>query len=375
MMVSPGAGRRLGVANPKLEQLQEAIGSIDVDLSQDEIVALKLRIARAPVRSEGHPFSLKASIKETLVKMSLLNSQRPAIDRRRHLLAGQVSELTVINADGTGRQVIFEAGELIEAPNWTPDGKWLVFNADGRLYKISPDGKEGPIRINTAPIEDLNNDHVLSPDGKTAYLSSRDRHLYAVPLEGGTPKRVSPAQAHQRQYIYYLHGVSPDGETLAYVGYEKSAEGQVVTTICTMPAAGGPIRELTDAKCFVDGPEFSTDGKWIYFNSEAAATQPGHAQLFRMRPDGSGMEQMTHDERVNWFPHFSPDGSMVAYISFPAGTIGHPADKHVFIRIMDPEGRNKRDIDGFMGGQGTINVNSWAPDSKRLAYVTYPVLG
>jgi Tol biopolymer transport system component len=307
--------------------------------------------------------------------MSLLNTQRIAMDRRRRLQAGQVSELTVINADGTGRQVIFEACELFEAPNWTPDGKWLVFNADGRLYKISPDGNVGPNRINTAPIEDLNNDHVLSPDGRTAYLSSRDRHLYAVSLEGGAPKRLSPNQANERQYIYYLHGISPDGLTLSFVGYEKSAEGQMITRICTIPAAGGPVQELTDGKCLVDGPEFSTDGKWIYFNSEAAATQPGHAQIFRMRPDGSDVEQLTFDERVNWFPHFSPDGTMVAYLSFPAGSIGHPADKHTVLRIMSPDGHNKRDLDGFLGGQGTINVNSWSPDSKRLAYVTYPILG
>ncbi len=307
--------------------------------------------------------------------MSLLNTQRPPMDKRRRLRDGQVSELTVINADGSGRRVIFEACELFEAPNWTPDGKWLVFNADGRLYRISPDGTDGPHRINTAPIEDLNNDHCLSPDGRTLYLSSRDRHLHAVPLEGGQPRRLSPDQACERQFIYYLHGVSPDGQTLAFVGYEKSAEGKQITTICTMPAAGGPIRELTDKRYLVDGPEFSPDGAWIYFNSEEAATQPGHAQIFRMRPDGSGMQQITFDERVNWFPHFSPDGSMVAYLSFPAGTIGHPADKHCFIRIMDPDGGNRRDLDGFLGGQGTINVNSWAPDSKRLAYVTYPIIG
>ncbi len=307
--------------------------------------------------------------------MTILNTQRPPIDQRRRLQPYQVSELVVINADGTGREVIFESCELFEAPNWTADGCWLVFNMDGRLYRISPDGHEGPIRINTAPIEDLNNDHVLSPDGRTAYLSSRDRHLYAVPLEGGIPARLSPDQAHARQYIYYLHGVSPDGQTLSYVGYEKDSDGKMVTRICTLPASGGAIRELTDGRCFVDGPEFSRDGQWIYFNSEATATRPGHAQIFRMRPDGSGMQQLTFDERVNWFPHFSPDGTTVAYLSFPSGTTGHPADKHVLVRLMSPDGTSKRDLDGFLGGQGTINVNSWSPDSKRLAFVAYPVVG
>ncbi|MBV9538716.1 MAG: PD40 domain-containing protein [Acidisphaera sp.] len=307
--------------------------------------------------------------------MSLLNTQRPAMDKRRRLRPSQISELVVINADGTRREVIFESCELFEAPNWTPDGRWLVVNADGRLYKISPDGREGPIRINTAPIEDLNNDHVLSPNGRVVYLSSRDRHLYAAPFDGGAAKRLSPDQARERQYVYYLHGVSPDGQSLSFVGYEKSGTGDTITRICTMPAAGGAIRELTDGRSFVDGPEYSSDGAWIYFNSEAAATQPGHAQIFRMRADGSTMQQITFDERVNWFPHFSPDGTKVAYLSFPAGTIGHPPDKNVLIRLMDPDGSHRRDLDGFLGGQGTMNVNSWSPDGERLAYVAYPIVG
>jgi TolB protein len=297
-------------------------------------------------------------------------SQRIPIAMRRRLGNSQLSELVVIDADGGNRQVIYEVAELIEAPNWTPDGKWLIFNADGRLFRISPDGRDGPHRIDTAPVEDANNDHCLSPDGKLIYISSRDRHIYVVPIEGGAPKRVTPDQPPERQYQYYLHGVSPDGATLAYVGY---ARGPGVTQVCTLPAAGGPITELTDGGCKVDGPEYSPDGAWIYFNSEAAAKRPGHMQIFRIRPDGSGQEQLTDDERVNWFPHVSPDGSMVAYLSYPEGTLGHPADKDVLIRIMAPDGGDERQIDAFFGGQGTINVNSWSPDSRRLAYVAYPV--
>src|SRR5690606_25132630 len=114
------------------------------------------------------------------------------------------------------------------------------------------------------------------------------------------------------------------------------------------------------------------DGAWIYFNSERASTLPGHAQCFRMRPDGSGVEQLTFDERVNWFPHISPDGQSIVYISYPPGTLGHQPDKDVILRFMYPEGSGQRDIVAFNGGQGTINVNSWAPDSKRFAYVAYP---
>ncbi len=124
-----------------------------------------------------------------------------------------------------------------------------------------------------------------------------------------------------------------------------------------------------------DGPEYSPDGAWIYFNSERSAGEPGHSQCFRMRPDATGVEQLTFDERVNWFPHLSPDGQSVVYISFPRGTLGHPADREVIIRFMLPDGSGQRDVVSCFGGQGTINVNSWAPDNKRFAYVAYPVNG
>jgi len=289
----------------------------------------------------------------------------------RRLLSGQVSELVVANRNGDTVSMIYETLELIEAPNWTMDGRWLVYNADGRLFRIATDGAQGPQRINTAPIENLNNDHVLAPDGQHVFVSANDGHLYRCSLQGGQPHKISNDRDPARQFKYYLHGVSPDGSTLAYVGLETQA-GRTLTRICTIPAAGGQDRQLTDGACAVDGCEYSADGAWLYFNSEAAATQPGHAQIFRMRPDGSGTEQLTHDKRVNWFPHAAPDGTLFSYISFPEGTLGHPSDKDVIIRTMAPDGSDIRDIERFNGGQGTINVTSWSPDSQRFAYVRYP---
>ncbi|WP_338198662.1 hypothetical protein [Candidatus Nephthysia bennettiae] len=130
---------------------------------------------------------------------------------------------------------------------------------------------------------------------------------------------------------------------------------------------------MTDDEFADDGAEFSPDGEWIYFNSERGSTRPGHAQLFRIRPDGSALQQLTFDERVNWFPHLAPDGSQLAYVSFPPGTLGHPADREVIIRLMAPGGGTPRDLATVFGGQGTMNVPSWGPDSRRLALVEYPV--
>ncbi len=241
----------------------------------------------------------------------------------RRLQPRQVSELVIATRDGSGISVIYDTAELIEAPNWTPDGAWLIYNADGRLFRISPDGSDGPHRINTAPVENLNNDHVVAPDGRSVYLTSNDGHLYRAPIGGGTPQRLSNFHDPARGYRYYLHGVSPDGAMLAYVGLERAGAG-VITRICTIPAAGGSDTILTDGDCPVDGPEFSADGAWIWFNSEAGARRPGDAQIFRIRCDGTGIEQMTHDDRVNWFPHPSPDGTLISYLSYPPGTVGHP---------------------------------------------------
>ncbi|RYE08182.1 MAG: biopolymer transporter Tol [Hyphomicrobiales bacterium] len=295
----------------------------------------------------------------------------PFTRKFRELLPGQRSELTLINADGTGREVIFVADEIIEAPNWHPDG-YLVFNAGGEIWRINADGS-GLKRIETGTIRDLNNDHVISPDGRTIYLSnSGDFALYAVGIEGGTPRKVSNDHAGEYKFMHFLHGISPDGKTLSYVGIE-GPEGQRRINLFTIPAAGGPDTRLSDVSYPNDGPEYSPDGQWIYFSSERNATQPGHAQCYRMRPDGTGIEQLTHDERVNWFPHPSPDGQLYAYISYPQGTLGHPADKAVRIMLMPPDGSWHKQLDAFNGGQGTINVNSWSPDSQRFAYVTYPI--
>ncbi|MEI6075729.1 MAG: biopolymer transporter Tol [Verrucomicrobiota bacterium] len=282
------------------------------------------------------------------------------------------SQMMVMAVDGSDQRIVYMTRDRIEAPNWSPDGKWLIYNSKGRLWRIRADGSNPvPEQIPTGNINEVNNDHVISPDGQTVYFSAGG-HLYGVPIAGGQPKRISNEQAPERKFRYYLHGISPDGKTLAYVGVE--AVGGDLTgriDLYTIPVAGGPDTRLTNFPR-PDGPEYSPDGKWIYFNSELRAKVLGHSQCYRMAPDGTGVEQLTHDERVNWFPHLSPDGNWVVYLSFPPGTVKHPLDKDVILRRMKPDGREQADIIGFNGGQGTINVNSWSPDSKHFAFVMYP---
>ena len=281
-----------------------------------------------------------------------------------------VARLMTIGIDGSDPRVVLETTG-IEAPNWSHDGKWLVVNGSGALWRIAADGSTKLEKIPTGDVKGVNNDHVLSPDGAMIYFSASE-HIYAVPFEGGEPRRVSNDHAPERKFKHFLHGISPDGRTLAYVGVEVAGDdpwGRL--DLYTIPSAGGGDTRLTDTPAPDDGPEYSPDGQWIYFNSELNAKVPGHAQCFRMKPDGTGIEQLTHDERVNWFPHISPDGKWIVYISFPPGTVKHPADKNVILRRMKPDGSGQADIIAFNGGQGTINVNSWSPDSRRFAFVAY----
>jgi Tol biopolymer transport system component len=284
---------------------------------------------------------------------------------------GQRAELFVIDvASGEPRLVHSSKKFLFEAPNWTPDGEWLVVNGDGKLFRTAASGEGGLEEIALDGVPPINNDHVLSPDGGTVYVSADDGHIYAVPFSGGSGRRVT--NDHGNRFAHYLHGVSPDGATLSYIGAKTKKDGRTITDVFTIPSAGGVDVRITDDAVPDDGAEFSPDGKWIYFNSERGSDKPGHAQLFRIAPDGVVLEQLTHDKRVNWFPHPSPDGTRVAYVSYRKKTAGHPADQDVQIRILDLD-LTVHELVSVFGGQGTMNVPSWSPDSKHLAYVAYPI--
>lgn len=289
----------------------------------------------------------------------------------RTLRPGQRARIATLDVDSGEEQVVHESTSVLyEAPNWTLDGGSLVVNGAGHLYRLPPVAGGAPERIDLGDLPELNNDHVLDPDGVHVFVSANDGHIYRAPLAGGTAVRITNDNGGR---LHFLHGVSPDGGTLAYVGLVPDTDGTwTPPNVFTIPASGGPDTQLTDDSFPDDGAEFSPDGTWIYLNSERAGTAPGHAQLFRMRPDGSEIEQLTFDERVNWFPHLSPDGTRIAYVSFPPGTQGHPPDLDVILRLCDADGGNVRDLRRLLGGQGTMNVPSWSPDGGRIAFVEYP---
>ncbi len=289
----------------------------------------------------------------------------------RTLADGQRCQVVVTSADGESSDVVYETDRLLlEAPNWTLDGRALILNGRGLLWRLDLDTRE-ITTIDVTGIPALNNDHVLAPDGETIYLSANDWHIYSAPLAGGAAQRIT---GDGPPPLHFLHGVSPDGTTLAYIGLEPDGDDMWARAdVFTIPVGGGISTRLTDSPSPSDGAEYSPDGSWIYFNTEQFSSAPGQAQIARMRVDGSEVQQLTFDDSVNWFPHWAPDGRTASYISFPPGTIGHPADVEVQLKVVvNDEWTRPLTVATLLGGQGTINVNSWAPSSDRFAYVAYP---
>lgn len=288
----------------------------------------------------------------------------------RTLAPGQVCRILAVDpVTGDSRTILESHDVAFEAPNWTPDGRWIVVNAAGALYRAPAAGGEA-VRIDSGALDDSNNDHLVSRDGTTIYSSSETTgHLFAVPLEGGEAVRVSPDR--DGVFGYFLQGQSPDGGTLAFTGAERRDGRDFVSGLFLLDLATSAVSRLSAWTDDSVGCDWSPDGDWLYFSSELGAVAPGHTQIHRMRPDGSGVERLTDDERVNWFPKISPDGRRLVSLSFPPGTIGHESDIPVVIRTMTPDGHDQRDLIALTGGQGTLNMNSWAPGSTEFACVSY----
>jgi TolB protein len=272
------------------------------------------------------------------------------------------SRLEILDVETSKRSVLLETPDRIEAPNWTPDGTTLIYNSGGKLYRFPLDTRQ-PVLIDTGFADKNNNDHVLSFDGKTIGISHHTKEeggasvVYTLPVTGGVPKRVTSKSPS------YLHGWSPDGQSLIYTG-ERDGKFDIYK----IAAAGGEETRLTTAEGLDDGSEYSPDGKFIYFNS----SRTGKMKLWRMNSDGTDQMQLTHDDLNDWFPHISPDGKQVAFLSFSkeVAADAHPFYEHVYLRMMPIGGGEPRIIAYVYGGQGTINVPSWSPDGRFIAFVS-----
>lgn len=277
----------------------------------------------------------------------------------RDYLGSHIETLDVFSGN---RKILLTSTESLQAPNWMPDGKDLIYNSKGLVYRFNLQSKRSEI-INTDFVKNNNNDHVISFNGKMLGLSSASGDaklgslIYTIPIKGGRPKQITETGPS------YLHGWSPDGKWLTFTGARNNE-----FDIYKIPSIGGKEIRLTTTPGLDDGSEFSPDGKYIYFNSVRSGTM----QLWRMQADGTDQKQLTNDEFNNWFPHVSPDGKWIAFISFmnDVKPDDHPFYKHVYIRLIPVSGGSPKVIAYIYGGQGSMNTPSWAPDSKKIAFVS-----
>jgi TolB protein len=287
---------------------------------------------------------------------------RPGTEAGR---APSASRLELLETATGRRRVVYSSRDHFEAPNWSRDGKYLIYNQDGRIYKFPLDSRR-PVLLDTGTVRANNNDHGISFDGKLLALSSHTEQpgrkagsqIYVVGVEGGEPVKVTD------QAPSYWHGWSPDGKTLVYC-----AERGGNYDVWSIPAQGGAEARLTTDPGLDDGPECSPDGEYIYFNS----TRSGRMKIWRMKSDGSGQEQVSFGDLNDWFAHLSPDGRRMLYVSYPASVPAgdHPQDQRVMIREQDVATGAVRVLAHLYGGQGTMNVPSWSPDGKYAAFVSY----
>ncbi|TBY81290.1 TolB family protein [Rhizobium leguminosarum] len=260
----------------------------------------------------------------------------------------------------TGRpREVWQTDRLVEAPNFSPDGSYLLLNGGGLLYRLPLDGGE-VVKVDTGFAVNCNNDHGISPDGTEIVISDKTEFgksaIYILPIEGGTPRLIT------QNLPSYWHGWSPDGRQLAYCGIRDD-----LFDIYTISVDGGAETRLTHGEGRNDGPDYSADGQWIYFNS----SRTGLMQIWRIHPDGTGLEQVSSDNQGNWFAHPSPNNDMVLLLSYDPSVFDHPRDLDVRLRLMDMDGGNLKMLFELFGGQGTINVPCWSPDGEEFAYVRY----
>lgn len=274
------------------------------------------------------------------------------------------SHIEIMEVATGKRKIIHSAPNSLQAPNWTPDNRYLIYNSEGLLYKYNL--QDGSIsKLNTGPATSNNNDHVLSFDGKMIGIShhvgeKRTSTIFTLPITGSDhPTQMTDEKAGHS----YLHGWSPDGKKLIFTGQRNGNYD-----IYTVDVATKRETRLTEHVALDDGPEYTPDGKSIWFNS----VRTGTMKLWKMKPDGSDQQQVTFDEYNDWFPHFSPDGKWVLFEAFPKeiDPTTHPFYKKVYLRIMPTSGGVPKTIAYIFGGQGTINVPSWSPDGKYIAFVS-----
>ena len=351
---------RFAVTGAEVLQLARHGGTCTVSVARRGELYATQQIADVPLGDEVYVGLYVCAHNNAVSEKAVLRNVRlirPAPDGFTPYRDYIGSDVELLDLATGRRRAIHRVEDSIQAPNWTPDGKTLICNHNGRIVHLDLATGQATL-IDTGAQMQNNNDHAPSFDGTMLGISSGEPSIvYTVPVGGGTPKQITPIGPS------YFHGWSPDGKWLAFTGLRNGA-----WDIYVVPSAGGPERRLTTTPGLDDGSEFSPDGRYIYFNS----TRTGRMQLWRMKTDGSEQTQLTFDDFNNWFPHVSPDNKTIVFITYGPEIKAeeHPWYQHVYLRQMPVGGGQPTVIAYLYGGQGSMNVNSWSPDSRSIAFVS-----
>lgn len=300
------------------------------------------------------------------------------------------THIMVYNVQTKTTKSIFTADGQWHSPNWTIDGRFIIADMNGDIYRIPVDGDTaGPAELITMSQKmSATNDRALSYDGKLIAMTgivgsiptpTGGRSLSAADLRNIAKlfvMNMDGSDAHQVQ-TGWLHGWTPDGKRLLYVTNRKQD-----FDIFSGDVNGGGEKQLTTNNAQDDGPESSADGKWIYFCSNRS----GKWDAWRMPMDGAGpddklAERITFGDTQDWFPHVSNDGKWLYTISYP---MDHPDHQFVgagvkikLLRLENgiaAKGASLETVSTFFGGQGSGNTTGWAPDSSKFAWTVYEVV-
>ena len=354
--------------SPYVIQLERKGDTFIMGIASEGEPLNKIEVSRVGILNEAFIGLYVCSHKENVLEKAIFSDVRiiKAFDENEEQYEKYLgSNLEIIDIESGQRKVLMQSAHRIQAPNWTHDGKKIIFNSNGYLYTYDLETDQVHL-LETGFALDNNNDHVISFDGKQLGISHHDSDdngesvIYTLPVEGSSqPKRITKKGAGHS----YLHGWSVDGESLLFTG-ERNGQYDVYS----VSVQTGEETQLTNTIGLDDGPEFSPDGRFIYFNSNRTGTM----QIWRMDPDGSNQKQLTFDEWNDWFPHLSPDGKNMIFLSFGTDVDSgdHPFYKHVVLRMMPAAGGKPSILTYVYGGQGTINVPSWSPDGKKVAFIS-----
>ncbi len=296
--------------------------------------------------------------KASFSNVEIITGRQPAA------LPTRYSTLETVAVASTDARATYVSDDFIESPNWSPDGKTLIFNGNAQIQRV--DVRGGKASTVQTGLVGCNSSHGFSPDGtllavSAAFAVDGRSDTYVVPMNGGQTKRLVSEMPS------FFHGWSPDGSTISFSGLVSGK-----SNVYTIPAAGGQAKQLTDTGAFNDGPEFSPDGKFIYFTSNRGG---GSMQIWRMKVDGGEPQQVTNGEGWNnAFPHVSPDGTQIVFLSFPRSTKSYPSNEDVQLRVMSLADQKVKVLAKFVGGAGSMDSPSWSPDSKRVAFVSHQMI-